>query len=127
MTPSKAIKIECGVCRRTQEPCSSKQCILRKSGKTLDRIKAHCLTCSPDRQTSNCTGKVIGTQAVAYHSMFGIPLKDGMAECPLYPFRYGKNPNLNRVLSAEQKKAFLERTRQYLFKKKETLSPAERT
>lgn len=127
ITPLKAIKIECGVCRRSQDPCNSRHCSLKKSGSTLERIKAFCATCSPGRQTSNCTGKVIGAQARAYNSLYGISIKDDKAECPLYPFRYGKNPNLRRAQSAEQKKAFVERARQYRFEKKETLSPAERT
>jgi hypothetical protein len=113
ITPAKAIKIECGVCRRDRGPCTSKHCALNGTGSPLERIKAHCRDCSPDHRIEECTGQVIGTQAQAYNSLYQIPLVDGKAQCPLYPFRYGKNPNLSRVLSEEQKKKALANLRPF--------------
>ncbi len=92
MTPSKVIKIECGVCRRKQGLCTSKHCDLKGTGRTLERIEKHCRNCAPDHRVEDCTGQIIGTQAEALHSLYQIPLVDGKAECPLYPFQYGKNP-----------------------------------
>jgi len=114
MTPSRAIKIECGVCRRDRRPCTSKHCALNDSGKSLERIKAHCRNCAPDHRTEECTGQIIGTQAQALHSLYQISLVDGKAECPLYPFRYGKN--LGR-----KKRAFPEHLKPYLFTAKQAV------
>jgi hypothetical protein len=113
MTPSKAIKVECGVCRRGMGPCESKYCALNRAGKSLERIKAHCVECAPDHCVDRCSGQVIGSQAVAYNSMYGIPLVDGKAECPLFPFRYGHNPNLSKVRSEDQKKCASKNLRPY--------------
>lgn len=106
ITPSRAISIECGVCSRDRGPCSSEHCSLNGAGKSLERIKKHCLSCSPDHRVEECTGQIIGTQAQALHSLYQIPHVDGKAECPLFPFRYGKNPNLSKGKSAEHLKAF---------------------
>ena len=125
ITPSRAIKIECGVCRRGQWSCQSKHCALRKAGPILRRIKQHCRDCT-DRRVEECTGQIIGTQARAYHSLYGIPLIDGKAECPLFPFRYGKNPNLRRQLSETERKQLAERLKKARFQKKETFPEAER-
>jgi hypothetical protein len=126
MTPSKAIKMECGVCRRGQGPCTSKHCALEQSGTSLQRIKAHCQNCAPDHRTEECTGQIVGTQAKALNALYHVPLIDGKAQCPLYPFRYGKNPNLSRVLSADQKKVNAARLQSYRFQKKETFLGPER-
>jgi hypothetical protein len=107
MTPARAIKIECGVCRRDRGPCTSKHCALNQAGKSLERIKEHCRSCSPDHRTEECTGQIIGTQAVAYNSLYGIPLEDGKAVCPTYPFRYGKNPDRKKRAFPEHLKPFL--------------------
>ncbi len=118
MTPLRAIKVECGTCRRNQGPCTSKHCALNKAGKSLERIKKHCRDCAPDHRVEECSGQVIGTQAQALHSLYCIPLVDGKAECPLYPFRFGTNPNLRRVLSEDQKKVLFERGQSYRFREK---------
>ena len=106
MTPSRAIKIECTICRRGAGPCTSQHCALNDSGKSLERIKEHCLNCAPDNQPAECSGEITGTQAEALHAMYGINLRDGKAECPLYPFREGKNPKMGRKGSAGHLKAF---------------------
>jgi len=121
MTPSRAIKIECGVCRRGLGACTSKDCALHKTGTPLQRIKAHCLTCAPNHCVEACSGQISGTQAVAYNSLYGIPLVDGKAECPLFQFRYGKNPNLSRKLSETERQTLIERGREGRFRKKEML------
>lgn len=41
-------------------------------------------------------------------------------QCPLYPFRLGHNPYINRTMSEEQKKAAAERMAAYHKNKKET-------
>lgn len=124
ITPAKAIKIECGVCRRDRGPCTSKHCALNQAGKSLERIKEHCRNCSPDHRTEDCTGQIIGTQAEALNSLYQIPLIDGKAQCPLYPFRYGKNPHRKKRTFPEHLKPFLFTAREGRLEKKETLSPA---
>jgi hypothetical protein len=126
ITPSRAIRIECGVCRRNLGPCTSKHCALNKAGKSLERIKSHCRDCAPDHRIEECTGQIIGTQAQAYHSLSKIHLIDSKAECPLYPFRFGKNPNLSRSLSEKQKKVLFECRQTHGFKKKEPFSESAR-
>ena len=53
----------------------------------------------------NCDGMVIGTQAQAYQDLCGLSMNDGKVECPLFLFRFGKNPNLSRERSEGQKRA----------------------
>ncbi len=127
MTPSSAIKIECAVCRRDRGPCTSKHCALKLAGTSLERIKAHCRDCAPDHRPEACTGQIIGTQAKALNSLYGIPLVDGKAECPLFPFRFGKNQNIHRTLSEDQKKVNVARLQTYRFRKNAAFSPSQRT
>lgn len=132
MTPARAIKIECDFCNgfgRPRRPCESKHCAIadRAIKKSLQRIKKYCQDCSTDHRVDDCTGYLIGTQAKWLAAITKQPLtEDGKAQCPLYPFRYGKNPNRNRTVSEDQKKAFAERTRAYRFQKKETFSASAR-
>jgi hypothetical protein len=51
---------------------------------------------------------------VAYNSLYGIPLVSGKAECPLFPFRYGKNPE-------RKKRAFPEHLKPFLFTAKQAV------
>lgn len=124
--PRKAISIECTVCRRGQrEPCQSIHCRLRQAGTSLARIRAHCQQCAPNHRVEECTGRIIGTQAKALNVMYGIPVVDGKAECPLFLFRFGKNPNIVRKLSEDQKSVNVARLKSYRFQKKGTFSPDE--
>ncbi len=58
----------------------------------IKAIKAKCLDCSCDSATE----------------VKECPVED----CPLYPFRFGKNPFNKRELSPEQREAMAERLRQ---------------
>lgn len=101
ITPARAIRIECKVCLRDRRGlCQTEYCHLNGSGPSLKRIKEHCRDCAPGHQVEDCTGQIIGTQAAALNSLYGIHLIDGKATCPLFPYRYGKG----RVLSEYQKK-----------------------
>jgi hypothetical protein len=105
ITPSRAIKIECKFCNGGMGSCKSKYCALNRSGKPIDRIADHCRECAPNNRIEECIGFLIGTQAKMIAAFTGQALmEDGKAQCPLYPFRYGKNPNLGRSLSEDQKK-----------------------
>lgn len=82
LTPKRAIRVNCQECMgdiRGENICLSELCPLHPSkgiGLTyLQMIKAHCAKCSPDMNTDNCD----------------------IEECPLFPFRYGKNPRRQEV------------------------------
>lgn len=124
--PSKVISIECGVCRRDRRPCTSKHCALNKAGRSLERIKAHCRDCAPDHRVEECSGQIVGTQAKALNVLYQIPLVDGKAECPLFPFRFGKNPERKKRTFPEHLKPFLFTAKQGRLEKKETFSEGER-
>jgi hypothetical protein len=58
--------------------------------------------------------------------LYQIPLVDSKAECPLYPFRYGKNPDRKKKAFPEHLKPFLFTVKQGHLVKKETFSTGER-
>ena len=120
MTPKRAISITCRVCNGGK-PCHDTKCALNNTALShILRIKAHCQECATDNTVSECTGKIIGAQAKMQRE-----LGAESDICPLFPFRYGKNPRRSRKLSEEEKKAFSVRTAGYRFRKKEPLCPPE--
>lgn len=84
LTPKGAILVECRWCQNTPvfHGCVSQVCKLNdKSLSYTKRIKAHCLTCTPEQSVYGvkaCTGEVSN-------------FNEGR-NCPLYAFRLGKNP-----------------------------------
>ncbi len=106
MTPKQAIKAECGVCNG-KKACTSKHCALNGSGRALERIRQHCMDCSPNHRVEDCNGQIIGTQAQALNALYQIPVIDGKAECPLYPYRAGTDPNRKKRTLPNHLKPYL--------------------
>jgi hypothetical protein len=102
MTPTKAIKAECRVCKNGHiYECKSVDCKLNlKSLSPLKRIKAHCISCVPEQSiygVKGCTGRLLNGNI-----------------CPLHPYREGRNPKikgnpeaLKRYLKTKKETAFL--------------------
>jgi hypothetical protein len=82
MTPKTAIKKECKYCKNNlQFECYSEACQLNNHELVpLKRIKAYCITCVPEQSLQGvrkCNGKILNP----------IP-----HICPLWSYRFGKNP-----------------------------------
>ena len=82
MTPSKAIKLECKLCKNLHQfECGSDLCRLANiSHSFLKSIKAHCLSCVAEKSRQGikeCTGEILNPY----------PHK-----CPLHDYRLGHNP-----------------------------------
>ena len=72
ITPKQSVIEECRGCLGNyQIDCLSDICYLGKDLRYMNRIKEHCAHCSPNWNVDNCE----------------------IFDCPLYPFRSGKNPN----------------------------------
>jgi hypothetical protein len=88
-TPGVAIKKECQWCKNGNVfDCRDDMCFLNKSfynfKNNLLRIKRHCVSCVPEQSifgVEKCSGKVLNPEP---------------HDCPLHPFRLGKNSNLRR-------------------------------
>jgi len=128
MTPTRAIKINCRFSHggiRTVSTCKSKYCLSNRMDlSVMERIRRGCWECAADHKPEECKGVLLGTQRKILTDLLDVPAEQ--AVCPLLPYRMGKNQNLRRVLSEDQRKAFAERARAYRFQKKEPLSSAER-
>lgn len=106
MTPYKAVKLHCKYCMNgnTQEVklCPDKNCFWyewrykKQPGSTLKAIREYCIT--------ECVGK---EDKNYYQRVENCPVKD----CPLYPYRMGKNP-YRKELTKEQKEKIAERLKQ---------------
>lgn len=110
--PPKAIKIECRLCNGGASGCQSAHCVLwRKDIPILQRIKQHCINCAPDNKPEECNGRIILGRARSYIAAGCAQGPDGpygmTAICPLYPWRYGKNPNKARVMTEEQRQRLI--------------------
>lgn len=79
LTPTKAIKEHCRwFCMNSKRiNCISKECVLKIEIPALKKIKAFCKECAPDFRPEECDGIVLNTDK---------------QDCPLHPFRFGKNP-----------------------------------
>ena len=88
MTPSKAIRRECAVCKGgPRAKCESRVCSLNHAGRPLPKIKAHCRECNGNDHPKECKGELL----------------DGTT-CNLHEFRLGKNPHAKkRTLSPEHR------------------------
>lgn len=89
LTPAQAIKAECRDCMGGQYiTCTSDLCMLGGSpmvvrpATPLKRIKAHCQYCAPDMDVDECE----------------------ISDCPLYPYRYGKNPYKSKAMKEAYRK-----------------------
>lgn len=91
MTASQAIHVECRWCKGNSLACVSKICNLRAEIKasSVKKIRAHCLDCVEKlADVKDCTGEI-------HHVI--------KRECPLHPYRFGKNPDRKkRILTPEQ-------------------------
>ena len=121
ITPSKAIRIECAVCRRDRRPCTSMDCTLNSAGKPLQWIKEHCHECATDHQPEYCAGELVGVQRQILAAVMGVSLEDAI--CPLHPYRMGKNPKMS---AASSRRALPPALQSAQFKKKETFSEGPR-
>ncbi len=63
----------------------------------MERIKQHCVNCAPDHKVDECNGHIIGAQARMHMAAGCARGPDGAygvtAICPIFPYRFGKNPN----------------------------------
>ena len=92
LTPTKAIKNHCKLfCMNdSRMDCESKECVLKLKMSALKKIKAFCGECAPDFKPQECDGIVLNTTE-----------SQNYGKCPLWVYRFGRNPHLKGKGRAE--------------------------
>ncbi len=97
LIPSKAIKAHCVIfcINGNSADCESKECVLKLKMSSLKKIKAFCKECAPDFNVKECDGIVLNTEETRNYG-----------KCPLWVYRFGKNPYLKGRKAPEHLKDY---------------------
>jgi hypothetical protein len=97
LTPTKAVKDHCKYfCMNNNRlDCGTKECVLKLKMSALKKIRAYCKECAPDLNPQECDGLILNTPEISDYG-----------KCPLWIYRFGKNPHLKHNRNPKHLKSY---------------------